>query len=149
MCWFAVIISAALMAGAPDDVRSAESGLETRQVCTARRCWQAEVAVRPADRRRGLMNRDQLKAGSAMLFCFPRAGAHPFWMRNTRIPLDIIWLDSDGRVVHLVRNARPCPGGDCPRFYSPAPARYVIEINSGQANTYGIAVGTRFDLNGP
>jgi Raf kinase inhibitor-like YbhB/YbcL family protein len=142
-----VLLMAGLAAAGSRGASDPPTRMAVREVCTVRHCWQAEVAVHPADRREGLMNRRQLAADRGMLFVFSRDGSHPFWMLNTLIPLDLIWLDAEGRVVHVVRDAQPCPR-NCPRFFSPLPARFVFEINAGQANHFGIETGTRFDLGG-
>lgn len=145
--FLAVLLTAALIVSRGHTAPDPPAQMATRSVCTVRHCWQAEVAVHPDNRRKGLMNRRQLAADSGMLFVFPRNGSHPFWMLDTLIPLDLIWLDAEGRVVHVVLGAQPCPRS-CPRFFSPVPARFVFEVNAGQASQYGIEAGTRFDLGG-
>jgi hypothetical protein len=90
---------------------------------------------------RGLMFREHLPDDRGMLFLFERERPYTFWMMNMKINLDIIWLNSDGKVVHIVENAQPCVDefNTAPCTYTPdEPAKYVLEVNSGFVNTYGI-----------
>lgn len=99
-----------------------------------------EVADGPEERARGLMFREGLRDGEGMLFVFERDGLHPFWMRNVRFPIDIVWLDSDGRVVHLETDVPPCPGPPCPLYTPRVFARYVLEVG---ANSARVRLGDR------
>jgi uncharacterized membrane protein (UPF0127 family) len=97
-----------------------------------------EVADDPAERTRGLMFRESLPQAAGMLFLFPRPGRVSFWMRNTLIPLDLIFFDAAGRVVHVHPEAiphdeTPITGGDA--------VLAVLEINGGLAARLGIAAG--------
>ena len=99
--------------------------------------FQVEVAATPAAREKGLMNRSRLAAGKGMLFVFPGSGMYPFWMKNTLIPLDLIWIDEHWQVIGVSR-MQPCGRersrtNDCPLFYPPAPVRYALEVNAGEA----------------
>jgi hypothetical protein len=101
----------------------------------------AELAVSPEEKARGLMFRENLPAGHGMLFVFDREGFHPFWMKNTLLTLDIIWLDSRKRVVHIEAGVPPCRVDPC-RLYRPAnPGLYVLEIVGGAAAGSGIRLG--------
>lgn len=99
-----------------------------------------EVADGPEERARGLMFREGLGEGEGMLFVFERDGPHPFWMKNMRFPIDIIWLDSDGRVIHLETDVPPCPGPPCPLYTPRVSARYVLEVG---ANSARVGLGDR------
>lgn len=72
-----------------------------------------------------------------MLFVFPEAGLHPFWMKNTLIPLDLIWIDEHWQVVGVERmepcSEEQCRADSCPLYYPPAPIRYALEVNAGDA----------------
>ena len=93
-----------------------------------------EIADDDAERSRGLMFRDELAAGRGMLFIHEREQALAYWMKNTRIPLDILYFDDAGRLVSQQRDVPPCSLGDrCPPYPSRAPARYVLELNAGEA----------------
>ncbi len=99
-----------------------------------------EVADGPEERARGLMFREGLGEGEGMLFVFERDGLHPFWMKNMRFPIDIVWLDSDGRVIHLETDVPPCPGPPCPLYTPRVSARYVLEVG---ANSARVRLGDR------
>lgn len=79
----------------------------------------------------GLMFRKLIGPNKCMLFVFPYEGAHPIWMHNMKFPLDILWLDSDRRIVHIVESAKPTSGLDFSNYASMVPAKYVIELNAG------------------
>jgi hypothetical protein len=98
-----------------------------------------EIARTDAERAKGLMHRRALAPDAGMLFLFDETAEHPFWMKNTRIPLDMIFIGEDGRVVGIV--ARAVPGDLSPR--SAGPSRYVLEVNGGWAEAHGVAPGDR------
>ena len=100
-----------------------------------------EIADDPDTRARGLMYRDHLPAGEGMLFFFPQPGEYPFWMKNTRIPLDIMWVDSNRRVAHVKYQVPPCKFDPCPSYPPNAQARYVLEVAGGVAQQHGIKAG--------
>jgi uncharacterized protein len=107
-----------------------------------------EIADTDETRARGLMFRDELADNRGMLFIFRQEAPRSFWMRNTRIPLDIIYLDRELKVVSIVHNARPCRNrsGRCPSYPSEGPAMYVLETNAGQAQALGLEKGDRLTL---
>jgi len=101
-----------------------------------------EVADDHEERARGLMFRDVLADGTGMLFIHEDDQPLAYWMKNTRIPLDILYFDSQRRLVAQQRNVPPCSAGDaCPSYPSKAPARYVLELNAGQAARLGLNNG--------
>ena len=104
-------------------------------------CFKVELAEPRAEQARGLSSRQSLPRDWAMLFVFSRAGEYPFWMKDTLIPLDIIWLDGDKRVVSVKENAQPCLGVNCPLFYPGKEAQYVLEINAGSVKRLGLIEG--------
>src|SRR5690606_17237690 len=96
--------------------------------------YSVEVADDDAERARGLMFRDRLEPGHGMLFIHEREAPQAYWMKNTRIPLDILYFDDARTLVAQRRNVPPCSLGDrCPSYPSGAPARYVLELNAGEA----------------
>lgn len=96
--------------------------------------YTVEVADDDAERARGLMFRDVLEPGSGMLFIHDELAPQAYWMKNTRIPLDILYFDAQRRLVTQQRGVPPCSAGnDCPSYPSDAPARYVLELNAGEA----------------
>lgn len=107
-----------------------------------------EVVSEPATRAQGLMFRSSLSENRGMLFLFPDAGEHSFWMKNTLIPLDIIWLDSGRTIVHIERDVPPCVADPC-RSYSPASAAiHVLELAAGQTAARGLRVGDVLEYRG-
>ncbi len=100
--------------------------------------FQVEVAFTPSQRERGLMERESMPANHGMLFVFPKARRVTMWMKDTYLPLDMIFLDSSHRVVHVKENAQPLDesiidsGGD---------VLHVLEINAGLAKKLKITVG--------
>jgi len=106
----------------------------------------AELATEPADQQRGLMFRTSLAADRGMLFAFPEPANHPFWMFQTLIPLDIIWMDAERRIVFISANTPPCPpekGQNCPNYGGEQAAQFVLELAAGSAAAHGLKVGDR------
>ncbi len=112
----------------------------------------AAVSVDVADtepvRQRGLMFREQMAAGEGMIFVFPEPGYYPFWMKNTLIPLDMVWLDARGRVVSIARSVPPCKADPCPSYPPDANASYVIELVSGFCRQHNLKIGDVVKLEG-
>jgi len=93
-----------------------------------------EVADNEAERERGLMFRDEMAKDRGMLFIHERQEPLAYWMKNTKIPLDILYFDSARKLVSQQRDVPPCSLGDgCPPYPSDAPALYVLELNAGEA----------------
>ena len=106
----------------------------------------AELATTEVDRQRGLMHRAALAPDRGMLFFFPTPGIHGFWMSQTLIPLDILWLDAERRVVSISAETPPCPsGGSCPIYSPSAPAQFVLELASGEAARRNLQLGDQLD----
>lgn len=114
---------------------------ERRPVCIRGICFESEIAVTAAERGRGLMYRDELPKDRGMLFVFPKEGLHRFWMKNTRIELDIIFIAGDHRIVSISRRAQPCLKDPCDRYTPKGNVAYALEIAGGLATTYGFADG--------
>lgn len=107
-----------------------------------------EIANDDELRAQGLMYRDQLLPGTGMLFFFPQDGHYPFWMKNTRIPLDIIWIDSSQRVAHAKFDVPPCTTQDCPSYPPNVTARYVLEVAGGVARAHNLKAGDQLRFEG-
>ena len=96
--------------------------------------YNVELAQDDATRARGLMFRDRMEADRGMLFIHDREEPQAYWMKNTKIALDILYFDDGRRLVSQQRDVPPCSAGDaCPPYPSFKPARYVLELNAGQA----------------
>lgn len=102
-----------------------------------------EFARTPKERQKGLMGRESLGDREGLLFVFEDDAPRTFWMKNTLLPLDMIFLDREGVVVHLEENAQPCRKDPCQLYTSPVPARFVLEVKGGVARAVGIHVGDR------
>ena len=94
----------------------------------------------------GLMYRDSLPDDHGMLFIFPAESLRSFWMKNTRIPLDIMYFDEDLKLVSVAENAQPCRTRRCPPYPSAGPAKYVLELNAGKAAELGVRPGDELQL---
>ena len=107
---------------------------------TPRGPWvvRVEIAANDADRARGLMFRRDLPHDRGMLFVFPTSEEHAFWMHNTLIGLDLIFLGEDRRVVGVVASA--APQTDTPRTVG-KPSRYVLEVSAGEAAAHAVGPG--------
>ena len=104
------------------------------KVCVKGRCFSVELARTDQERSQGLMFRESLGHNQGMLFLFDEERPYPFWMKNTRIPLDIIWIDKNKKVVFIKRDARPCTLDECETIYPLGKAMYVLELNAGVAD---------------
>lgn len=94
----------------------------------------------------GLMFRDSLADDHGMLFLFPAEARRSFWMKNTRIPLDILYFDAQLKLVSVAAGAQPCRTPSCPPYPSAGPARYVLELNAGKAAELGASPGDELEL---
>lgn len=111
--------------------------------------FNVELARNFIDRQQGLMHRNSLAKDSGMLFVFNNEQQLSFWMKNTLLSLDIIYISKDKKVVAVADNAKPCKKDPCPSYNSYQPAQYVLEINGGLAKNFGIKKGSRVEFNLP
>jgi uncharacterized membrane protein (UPF0127 family) len=100
-----------------------------------------EIAADDATRQQGLMYRDRLPEDRGMIFLFRATGEYAFWMKNTLIPLDMIWIDEQKQVVHVAHDVPPCKADPCPSYPPNARAKYVLELAAGVAAKHRIANG--------
>jgi uncharacterized membrane protein (UPF0127 family) len=103
-----------------------------------------EIADSSEKRAKGLMNRQTLCPECAMLFIFEESSVRTFWMENTYIPLDIIFLDQGGKVISISENTEPL--NQDKRYSSNFPAKYVLEVNSGFVKTNNLNLGDHFKV---
>lgn len=107
-----------------------------------------ETAVSSEGKRIGLMNRTELGQNHGMIFVYDNADIRSFWMKNTLIPLDIIFLDSNKQIINIEK-AYPelnTPDSELERYRSDAPAQYVIEVNQNFTDRHGIEQGDRAEF---
>jgi len=109
---------------------------------------QLELALTSKEKHAGLMFRDSLPADRGMLFPFDRDGISSFWMKNTLIPLDIVWIDAAGRVADVHADTAPCRIDPCPMYKNARPARAVLLVNGGYARSHGMAPGAQLRFEG-
>jgi uncharacterized membrane protein (UPF0127 family) len=103
----------------------------------------AEIVDTDASRAKGLMMRTFLPQGQGMLFVWPEEAPRTMWMKDTFIPLDMIFIDAQGKIVGIVTDAVP---HDLSPLGTDRPARYVLEVPAGDAKRLGLAVGQTLDL---
>ena len=147
---FAFVIVVSLTASLPAGDREAAAGTEfllpirTPSGTTI----QAELADTPQKRAIGLMYREALPENHGMLFIFGEAQPWTFWMKNTRMPLDIIWLNEQKTIVHIEANAPICTRTDngCPQYQSNEPAMYVLELVGGRAQALKLQKGMKLQF---
>lgn len=109
-----------------------------------------EIAVEIADtldeRTKGLMFRETMPKESGMFFIFEEESEKSFWMKNTLIPLDMIFIDAGYKVVSIAKNAQPCKGDPCAVYPSVKPAKFVLEVNGGVSDSVGLKDGDKAQL---
>lgn len=137
----ATLLAGALFAGGVA-IAKPPGGLELVEIVTAkgRARFQVEIAATRAEQQRGLMFRKSLAPGRGMLFTYAKPQPAAFWMKNTLIPLDIIYIAPNGRVLSIVRNAQPHNEMPMP---SGGPVLGVLEIAGGHAAQFGILPGDK------
>jgi len=104
-----------------------------------------EIADTPQKQELGLMYRDALAGDAGMLFVFATPAHQVFWMKNTRIPLDMLFADSQQRIIGIVANAEPYSEA---RLSVPGDSQYVLEVNGGFCQRHGVKAGDRLDFLG-
>lgn len=110
---------------------------------------QCEVVYRPEDMARGMMFRDSLPSGRGMLFLHTQPSKTQYWMYQVKIPLDIIWMNKDHRIVEMSLNTPPCPSKlprECPSYGGNAVYQVVLEIAGGEAAKHNLKVGDVLDF---
>lgn len=104
------------------------------------RTIQIDIAATDAQRQRGLMDRRDLSLQEGMLFLFPAPDSQSFWMRNTYIPLDIMFVGADRRIVNIAKRTTPLSDD---YIRSTGPAQYVVEVRGGFSDRFGIDESVR------
>lgn len=117
-------------------------------------CFKVEIAKTSLELSKGLTLRKSLEQNKGMLFIFEKEGNYPFWMKNTLIPLDIIWIDKNGKVVFISENNLPClparagKENNCLSITPNQSAKYVLEINAGISEKIEMKIGDEAILTG-
>ena len=107
-----------------------------------------ETMISRFDLLRGMMFRTSLAPDRGMLFVHPQGGNYSYFMYQTLIPLDIIWLDSNRDIVEIVENLQPCktPASKCPKYGGQQISSYSLEMGAGMVKKYGLQIGQRIQL---
>ncbi|MCC6758558.1 MAG: DUF192 domain-containing protein [Candidatus Omnitrophica bacterium] len=121
-------------------------GPRENRACYKEQCYKLELAMTEEQKARGLQHRDQLGKDQGMLFFMKPDVAPKFWMRETLIPLDMIWMDDMGKISYIEHAAVPCEKDPCPTYGPNFPAGYVLEINGGEASRLDMHLGERIVL---
>lgn len=109
---------------------SSDQALNTQPLSIGEQQFYVEVAEDSATRQQGLMNRESMPSNQGMIFKFTGEAPRNFWMKNTLIPLDMIWIDAENTIVDI-QAAEPCEVEQCPVYSGKTPAQYVLELNQG------------------
>ena len=145
---FVIVLSTIFIFIMFDGERNNLDNLKTSEVCFKNNCFIVELAKTQEQITRGLMFRESMDANKGMLFVFGREEQHSFWMKNTLIALDIIWIDANKRVVHIEKDMRPCIAGqECEKIKSNESAKYVLELNAGIADKIGLKINHELYFN--
>jgi len=111
------------------------------------RVIKVETMINDVDLGRGMKFRTSLAPDHGMLFIHSTPGYYRYWMYQVLIPLDIIWMDTDRKILLILPNAQPCKTApdQCPQYGSPEPAHYVLELAGGMAKKYNLRTGQQLD----
>jgi uncharacterized protein len=116
-------------------------------VCFKERCFFVKLAQTEEEKKMGLMFKENLNPDSGMLFIFAKEGVYPFWMKNTLITLDIVWINEEKEVVFISKNTQPCLENNCRSITPDKNSKYVLEINGGILDKIGLRVGDKLIFN--
>lgn len=103
-----------------------------------------EIASTPDERAHGLSGRESLDENTGMLFIFEEVGDHGFWMNEMKFGIDIIWIDEYGSVIGIEKGVLPETYPAV--FYPPLPVKYVLEVNAGQTEVWGVKIGDKVNF---
>lgn len=140
VAWMAIALMPALAACDPTPKVAIVSADNSKRAAV-----KVEIADTPDARELGLMYRNHLDENAGMLFIFPNPGAMHFWMKNTVIPLDMLFADANGKVLGIVVNAQPYSEAMVGGFGG---TLYVLEVNGGYVARHRIATGDRLEFQG-
>ena len=119
---------------------------DTGQVCINKNCFEVELARDNFQIEKGLMFREKLEQDKGMLFVFNKEANYPFWMKNTKIPLDIIWINENEEIVYISEFTQPCKTFFCPKINPQKNAKYVLEINGGLSKKSNLKLGDKVEI---
>jgi uncharacterized protein len=111
------------------------------RVCFDAECVEVELALTNEELRQGLQYRKSLGANKGMLFVFESPVKADFWMKHTLIPLDMIWMNKDKKIIYIQKNAPPCVQDVCPTYGPDQDVLFVLEVNAGYTDKHKIHQG--------
>lgn len=130
-----------------DEITDTVAGIKTERIFVVADSNEIAVDVEIADndleREKGLMYRENLCEDCGMLFKFPKDVQNGFWMKNCLIPLDILFISNEGKILDIKRDFRPCDQDECPTYSPDQPYRCVLEVNSGWSEKNGVETGDK------
>jgi len=126
----------------PDKISDAKTRISLLKVKDS--IISVEIADTPEKRQQGLMYRKTMKDNEGMLFIFETEDFRTFWMKNTLIPLDMVWMDPNYKVIYITKDAQPCVFDPCEMYV--APAKYVLELKGGWSDRNNLQVGDSIQL---
>jgi len=115
------------------------------EACFEENCFSVEIALTEEEKAKGLMFRESLEEDEGMLFIYGEEGIYSFWMKNTLIPLDIIWINPEKKVVYIEHEAQPC-GQECKSLIPSKNAQFVLEIKGGTTEKLKIIPGDEVEF---
>ena len=139
--WLLPTILAFALAGVACAAATPTTVPGTPHVTLRGHAFTVELASTPAQQEHGLMDRTSIPADHGMLFVFQDDEPRTFWMKDTLIPLDMLFFDAAHKLVTIQTDALPCKADPCKLYPSNAPARYVLELNAGTAAKLGVREG--------
>jgi uncharacterized protein len=131
-----------------DDSPYARVSLQTKDITINGEYLTVEVAATPAQQQRGMGFRDSFY-NDGMLFDMQRERVQSFWMKNTKISLDMVWITNKGNIIGFEENAEPgygIPDSDLKHYSSNEPVRYVLELPAGDVVRRGITIGSTMEF---
>ena len=141
-----MVLFIVFICGCTSKERASKDNLEIITNSSKIKVW-VETARTPKELQQGLMFRESLDDYSGMLFIFKKEDRLSFWMKNTKIPLDIIFISENWTINEIKSNVQPCQEDPCPTYPSKYPIMYVLEVNAGFSERNGIKVGDKVNLN--
>lgn len=124
-----------------------QKNLKQGEVCFRNHCFSVEIAKTRVSQANGLMFRRELSLDSGMLFVFDDESHRSFWMKNTLIPLDMIFFNKNKEIVEIAKNVQPCETEECPRIRPTEKAMYVLELNANIADQINLKIGDKLHFN--
>ena len=144
------VLGCSSQGGAATDASGIDS--DATVVSIGEATYAVDLAILPEERQQGLSGRESMPQDSGMLFVFEEERALHFWMKEMHFPLDIIWIDAQCSLLEIAADVpTPPPNGgndDIPRVQSPSPARFVLEVNAGEAARNGLQAGDQIEFLG-